>query len=465
MAAFNENSRVKVPAILHLCKLGYEFLPLSGASWDTKTNIFPDLFFKSLAKLNPNEDPKSFQRVLEDIQSELDNEDLGKAFYERLTARSGLKLVDFEDFSRNSLHVVTELPCINDDEEFRPDITLLVNGLPLAFIEVKKPNNPDGILAERKRINWRFQQRKFRRFVNISQMLMYSNNMEYDPNDIEPLQGGFYSTTAAREAQFNFFREENAQIGDCLKELDEGIENAVLVATNMPTLKGAVELETNKEANTPTNRLLTSLFCPARFAFLLQYGIAYVKSDSGLEKHIVRYPQLFAIQAIEARLAKNERKGVVWHTQGSGKTALSYFSIQYLTDYFSRKMVVPKFYFIVDRIDLLEQAKSELSSRGLKVQALDSKDGFAKEFIKQQAVHNQHGEREVTVVNIQKFSDDTSVLPNTAYAIDTQRVYFLDEAHRSYNPKGSFLAHLLQHSGVSNFHLWEVESVGSEYPF
>lgn len=106
------------------------------------------------------------------------NEDMGKAFYERLVQKSGIRLIDFEEFSNNSFHVLTELPCINGDEEFRPDITLLINGMPLVFIEVKKPNNKDGVLAERKRIDDRFKNRKFRRFMNITQVMVFSNNME-----------------------------------------------------------------------------------------------------------------------------------------------------------------------------------------------------------------------------------------------------------------------------------------------
>jgi type I restriction enzyme R subunit len=51
--AFNENSRVKIPAILHLCRLGYEYLSLKGAKWDISTNIFVDVFKESVKKLNP----------------------------------------------------------------------------------------------------------------------------------------------------------------------------------------------------------------------------------------------------------------------------------------------------------------------------------------------------------------------------------------------------------------------------
>ena len=86
----------------------------------------------------------------------LENEDLGRAFYKKLINKSGVRLVDFENFDQNTFQVVTELTYRNGDDNFRPDITLLINGMPLVFIEVKKPNNLDGILAEHKRIQTRF---------------------------------------------------------------------------------------------------------------------------------------------------------------------------------------------------------------------------------------------------------------------------------------------------------------------
>lgn len=75
---------------------------------------------------------------------------------------------------------------------------------------------------------------------------------------------------------------------------------------------------------------------------------------------------------------------------------------------------------------------------------MSSKDEFAKEFKQNKAVHGLTGKPEITVVNIQKFKDDTHVLENNDYDISIQRVYFLDEAHRSYDPTGSFLAKLYE---------------------
>ncbi len=440
---FNENTRVKIPAILHLCKMGFKYIPQKSINRDENTNIFSEIFIDSLLRINPDKDENDLKKVLEDISLALDNEDLGQSFYNMLISNSGVKLVDFNNFDNNSFNVVTELTYKNGEEEFRPDITLLINGLPLAFIEVKKPNNHEGILAERDRINIRFKNKKFRKFINITQILVFSNNMEYDIESIEPIQGAFYSSTSYSHANFNCFREEEKfNLESLLINGTDDMENIVLKDNNLSSIKHSPEFDTNKNPNTPTNKILTSLFIKERFAMLLRYGIAYVREDNGIEKHIMRYPQFFATKAIEKKIESGINKGIIWHTQGSGKTALSYYNTHYLTDYFQKKGVIPKFYFIVDRIDLMIQAKREFTSRGLIVHTVNSKEELQRDFRKNQAIHNLTGKREITVVNIQKFKDDSEALRNNDYDINIQRIYFLDEVHRSYNPTGSFLANL-----------------------
>ncbi|MCF3651713.1 type I restriction endonuclease subunit R [Synoicihabitans lomoniglobus] len=442
--AFNEDSRVKIPAILHLTRLGYSYVSLKGATWDASSNIFPSVFKTALLRINPDAVSEDIDRTLQETSLLLDNEDLGKAFHERLLSTTGIKLVDFENFDRNCFQVVTELPCINGDEEFRPDITLLVNGMPLVFIEVKKPNNREGILAERNRIAVRCQNPKFRRFVNITQLMMFSNNMEYDDESHEPIEGAFYASTDYENPSFNYFREENQSALPALPPLDSATENLVLTDNNLQSLKHAPEYATNCNPDSPTNRLSTSLFCRSRLAFLLRYGFAFVRDQNGFEKHIMRYPQIFATHAIETKIESGTRKGIIWHTQGSGKTALAFYNVKHLTDYYQGKGVIPKFYFIVDRIDLLIQAAREFRNRGLMVHEVDSRDEFARDIKSTQAIHNDSGKLEITVVNIQKFADDPSVVSASDYDIRLQRIYFLDEVHRSYNPTGSFLANLTE---------------------
>lgn len=443
--AFNEDSRVKIPTILHLCRLGYTYLSLSKAKWDEANNIFPDIFKESISRINSdlNFTESDLTRLYDEIALSLANEDLGKVFHEKLIEQSGVRLIDFKNFDNNSFHVVTELPCKKDDEEFRPDITLLINGMPLVFIEVKKPNNQDGIQAEVNRMQKRSQNKKFRNFVNITQLMIFSNNMDYREDSLQQLEGAFYATSSYGKIVLNYFREEEkVDLNKILEPADENTENLVLKDTNYVGIKKSQEFITNKNPDSPTNRICTSLLQRDRLAFLLKYAFAYVKSEEGLQKHIMRYPQIFALRAIQTKLDEGIRKGIIWHTQGSGKTALAYYSVKYLTEFFQNKAIIPKFYFIVDRLDLLIQAAKEFRSRGLVVHEIDSRNDFVKDIKTTSVIHNDSGKREITVVNIQKFKDDPAVIRNTDYNLNIQRIYFLDEVHRSYNPKGSFLANL-----------------------
>lgn len=182
---FNEATRVQMPALVHLTRLGYTYFgkisqDSAGVIYDPDTNILLEVFRKQFDRLNPDHVGES-EQVLHDIKQELDYDDLGRSFYKRLLAVSPIKLIDFDTPSNNVFHCTGEFTCYRDGDEFRPDITLFVNGLPLAFIEVKKPNNKGGMLAESHRMNdIRFPNKKFRRFINITQLMIFSNNKEYD---------------------------------------------------------------------------------------------------------------------------------------------------------------------------------------------------------------------------------------------------------------------------------------------
>ncbi|MCR5360660.1 MAG: HsdR family type I site-specific deoxyribonuclease [Bacteroidales bacterium] len=457
MSDFNENTRVQVPAALHLCKLGYTYLD-KIESLDASTNIIADVFQESVKRLNPGIPESEVSILLSKIVSIANNDDLGREFYQLLSANSGIKLIDFDNPGNNVWHVTTELPCENPDtdDNFRPDITCFVNGLPLAFIEVKKPNNHEGILAERERINRRMEKSCFRRFFNLTQLMIFSNNQEYDNENRVPIQGAFYCCSAKGKAFFNVFREEDRRfVSDYpYVELSDDMENRVLKHRNCVVIKNLEEYHTNKRVDTPTNRILTSMLSRERFLFLLRYGIAYVEKKVDLEdgtqgtvlqKHIMRYQQLFASYAIRRTLDKGVKSGIIWHTQGSGKTALAYYSVRSLTDYFAQRSTIAKFYFIVDRIDLMEQATDEFAARGLVVRNARSRDELMSDIGNTSITVNSDGRLEIMVVNIQKFKEDKSkVQIDGNYNTHLQRIFFIDEAHRGYNPQGSFLANLLE---------------------
>ena len=148
----------------------------------------------------------------------------------------------------------------------------------------------------------------------------------------------------------------------------------------------------------------------------------------------MRYPQYFATRAIEETIARGIKKGVIWHTQGSGKTALAFFNIRYLTNYFSKQGIVPQFYFVVDRLDLADQAFKEFIKRGIKVKRINNP----------RELNQKQDGYDVAVVNIQKFKDDSDLTDRSGYDLNRQNIYFIDEAHRSYNERGSYLPNLYQ---------------------
>lgn len=464
MGKFNEATRVQMPAMVHLTRLGYSYFgkineDMAGSVYDPDTNILTDVFKLQFERLNPSAKGE-FAQTLRAIRQELTNEDLGKSFYKRLTTVSPVQLIDFENPRNNSFHFTAEFTCKNGQDEFRPDITLFVNGLPLCFVEVKKPNNHGGMVAESKRMNGeRFPNKKFRRFINITQLMIFSNNMEYDTmGGIVPIQGAFYCTAARENAPFNCFREENPSnqpVAPFIKEYPYGSikqdeEKRILSDFNCQVIHHTPEYQTNLDVNTPTNRILTSMCSPERLLFLIKYGIAYVKMEKEVDgkiestdqKHIMRYQQMFASLAIRDQLNDGATSGVVWHTQGSGKTALSYYLTYVLSDYYAKHSMVAKFYFIVDRIDLLEQATQEFEARGLVVSTANTRAELMAQFRNNHAQEGLSGQPEITVVNIQRFAEDKEKVNLPAYATNLQRIFIMDEAHRGYKPGGCFLANL-----------------------
>lgn len=463
---FNEATRVQMPALVHLTRLGYKYIgkiseEQANVFYQPETNILIDEFKRQFIKLNP-EYSGNVEEILENIKQELNNNDLGKKFYKRLTSESPTKLIDFKNVENNSFCCTAEFTCKNGSDEFRPDITLFINGLPLVFIEVKRPNNQGGIIAESNRMNnIRFPNEKFRRFINITQLMIFSNNMEYDTmGGIVPIQGAFYCTASKKKSFFNCFREDikgNVQIADFIKnypykEINKDLERKILSDFNNQVIHTAPEYQTNLNVITPTNRIITSMCSKERILYLLKYGIAYVnmerevdgKIESTDEKHIMRYQQLFASFSVKDKIDKGVKSGIIWHTQGSGKTALSYYLTNVLTDYFASKNQVTKFYFIVDRLDLLEQAGQEFKARGLKVKTANSRAELMQQFRENKSLEGNSGENEITVVNIQRFEEDREKIEIPPYATNLQRIFIIDEAHRGYNPKGSFLANLLE---------------------
>ena len=441
----NELTRVQLPAALHLTRLGYTYLSRTSEELrnrDLSTNILVSVFKQQFLRFNNYASEADFDREFENIRLELDQDDLGRSFFKRIQGKSDYTYINWADLEDNTFHIALEVTCQNGEDEFRPDITVFINGLPLSYIEVKQPDAiRDGkttIQSEKERTKIRFENRKFRRFNNITQLIAFSDNQSYDDSQHQQLQGAYYCTNAYSGTKFNSFKEEReSELVGSLAPLEASTIEFLLNDVNRFALKSQVEFQTNLEPTSPCNSFLTSLFQKDRLFFMLRYGLVYVeeRDDKGqiqLQKHAMRYPQYFATKAIETELKNGMKKGIIWHTQGSGKTALAFFNIRYLKDFYAKQDLVPQFYFVVDRLDLADQAFKEFTKRGLHVKRINN----PRELNQVQDLYD------VSVVNIQKFRESSDLTDHSGYDLNRQNIYFIDEAHRSYNEKGSYLPNL-----------------------
>ena len=456
MRAFNEDTRVKVPATIQFMRLGYEYQSLKDqtVNIDFQTKIFVNRFKPALEKLNGKiYTMDEVAHVIADINKSIRNNDLGKSFYNWLTNPDDKPvLVDFDNVENNNFAIVDELPFSvtegTEEGSFRPDINILVNGIPLAFLEVKKPNNEGGIQEEFKRmINKRLAINEYKRFFNMIQIVSFSNNMEYEDYDdaIDVKAGSFYTTPNGQNTSFSFFREDSETYhieypyGEVSKDqMKMVMKDQGYSAKEVDT----PEFQTNLSVTSPCNAFITSMFDKERFLYYIKYGMMYLKGAVP-QKHVMRYPQFFATRKIIERFENGGKNGIIWHTQGSGKTALAGYCSRVIRDYFAKKNVAARFFFIVDRLDLLEQAGNEFASRGIKVTKCDGKDAFSEELNKPLPKDiGQKTNGEICVSNIQKLDANIPEAKNV-YNVNVQRIFFIDEAHRSYAKAGEYFTRLM----------------------
>ena len=216
---FNEDTRVKLPATIQFLRLGYDYISVSDYKKkngiEIENNIFIDRFKESIERIN-NEtySDEELESIIHEINNICTNNDLGKEFYNWLVnPLDKVKLIDFDNIENNDFSVCCELPFkdYEFDDSFRPDVNIIINGMPLAFLEVKKPNNPGGINVEFERMSVRLGKQHFSRFFNMFQIISFSNNMEYEIADnVDNLRAGsFYSTPNGKNTKYSFLREDD----------------------------------------------------------------------------------------------------------------------------------------------------------------------------------------------------------------------------------------------------------------
>jgi type I restriction enzyme, R subunit len=285
--------------------------------------FFNDLLYQKVLEFNPlykeekGELVKMFHRLKADIHGNqeflhhLRNE--GKFFYSAENRELDLKLIDYDDFSNNVYHITEEFYWHNGRFGNREDVVLLINGIPVFVIECKNANKDEGVA------------------IGIDQMRRYHNEtpeffipeMVFAATDAMGLSYGATWNTVRR----NIFAWKHEQVGQLEAKIKTFIEIDQLLAT-------------------------------------LKDYILFSEQDEELRKFILKQHQTAAVsKAVERALDKVKTRGLVWHTQGSGKTFTMLKTAQML--FKAQEAEKPTILLLIDRKELQDQLLKNLGALGM----------------------------------------------------------------------------------------------------
>jgi type I restriction enzyme R subunit len=298
-----------------------------------------------------------------------------------------IKFVDFENPNLNDWVVVNQFT-VREQRDRRPDLVLFLNGLPIAIFEFKT-------VSEEKTIKDAFQQ--FQNYFKDIPSLFLAN-------ELLVISDGLAAKMGTLSSKFERFMSWRSTDGENLAS------------------RGSPELETLIKGAFPKDRLLD----------LIRHFVVFESSgrnDDLIEKKIAGYHQYFAVnKAIQSTLTavgKDRRAGVIWHTQGSGKSLTMAFYSGKLIAHPATKN--PTLVVLTDRNDLDDQlygtfcrCKDLLRQNPLQAES--------KEHL-QQLLNRQSGG--VIFTTIQKFSPDSKGTKFPTLSDRENIIVIADEAHRS----------------------------------
>jgi type I restriction enzyme, R subunit len=278
-----------------------------------------------------------------------------------------VRLIDFENVANNRFHSTIEWRHKSTVYTNRADVVFLINGIPVAITEAKNAGKPDGLGEGIEQL------RRYHR--ETPEMLVAPQVFE-----VTQLLDFYYGATWSTSRK-NVFNWKDEQDGDFEAKV-----------------KGFFE--------------------PTRFLRILRDYIVFLEKDDQVSKIILRQHQTRAVEKVVERVREpHKQRGLVWHTQGSGKTlTMITIAARLLREPGSEK---PTVIMLVDRNELESQLFSNVSAYGIgSVQVAQSKDHLRRLL--------REDFRGLIVTMIHKF-DDVPEAINTRESI----VVLADEAHRS----------------------------------
>ena len=421
---FDEASVSQIPAILQLVNLGYAYIPHREIAKHRESNgqyILRDIAFDALRRINDARvSDQSLVEAIADLERvKLDDGIIkasesiyanllcGRAVVEFIDGRKTspqMRFIDWKNPANNAFHVAAEFE-ISEDANRRPDIVLFVNGIPFAVIENKKPSVAVDAAVHQMIRNQQGGQTP--RFFLFPQILVAANaqSVKYGTM-LTPFE--FYSVWKERDAGDDFeaavSRSVNAPVrAETVAQIGEDLLRARF--TQMP------------RTITEQDKGIYSLLRPERLLDLIRNFIVY---DNGVKK-ITRYQQYFAIKKTLARIHETDengkrRGGLIWHTQGSGKSLTMVMLVKNLIE----QVKNPRVIVVTDRRDLDIQIRDTFAACNIKkgvAQATSCKDLIEK--IKSKTT-------DVITTLVHKFDADTDFSDD-----DANLFVLIDEAHRT----------------------------------
>jgi type I restriction enzyme R subunit len=292
---------------------------------------------------------------------------LGTALAQRVegeTREWQLRYVDWDDWRANAFHMTAEFPVDwPEGGSIRPDIVLFVNGIPLAVIEVKR--------SQKDTVQGISQHLRNQKADVGAPSLFFSAQLLIAANTHSPryatvgTPAKFWSTWKEREDP----SEYPAEVVN--RELDAIEKRAIFADFALHQQKHDGLMEGGGRMATPLDEMLISLARPKR---LIELSRRYVLFD-GPYKKIARHQQYFAVRdllnRVQGRDAKGRREGgVVWHTQGSGKS----LTMVMLAKALAMTVRDARLVLVTDRTDLDKQIADTFRATGLEPQRARSGD-------------------------------------------------------------------------------------------
>ena len=352
----NEYTLVEKPAIDYLKQLGYLYIngkdltPEHGERDTLSEVILAKRMKTSLKKINPWISEENINKVVRILQRP---ENLGSGLLEinekiynyivnlELTVSEVIdnkkstptvKLIDFENIENNDFLVVNQFKVKGEQENIIPDIVIFINGMPIAVLECKSPFK-EGNSNENVGKNDGYEQ-----------LCRYMNKR--DANYIEGAERLFYTNFIT-----GILNKYTAFIGT----ISSGYKHYVEWKDAYPVLNSEVK----DYKDSPQNILLQGVFKKENLLNIMQNFIVYDldKENSIKIKKVARYQQFRAVgkclKRIEEGKTPLEKGGVVWHTQGSGKSLTMVFLARKIRN--TKKLSDSTIAIITDRTDLDKQ--------------------------------------------------------------------------------------------------------------